>query len=66
MYQGKFERKKAKISAFYTVLSLAILLLCAASFLGLGELNRWLTRYEMAQPSAQSAQIFASLFASPD
>lgn len=60
------QRKKRKISLFYAALFLGILLFCTVSFLGLEDLNHWLVRYELAQPAAKSAEIFASLFEAPD
>ena len=51
---------------FYTIFFLCVLLFCGASFFGLNELERWLTRYELAQPSAKASEVFIQLFAAHD
>lgn len=51
---------------FYTIFFLCVLLFCGASFFGLNELEGWLTRYELAQPSAKASEIFIQLFAAHD
>lgn len=51
---------------FYTVFFLCIFLFYVATYLGLRELHGWLSRYEMAQPSTKSNEVFEELFADPD
>ena len=51
---------------FYTIFVLCVLLFCGASFFGLNELEGWLTRYELAQPSAKASEVFIQLFAAHD
>lgn len=51
---------------FYTIFFLCILLFYTATYLGLLELKDWLTRYELAQPTTKSQEIFEMLFSNPD
>lgn len=51
---------------FYTVFFLCIFLFYVATYWGLRELRGWLSRYEMAQPSTKSNEVFDELFANPD
>lgn len=51
---------------FYFVFFLYILLFYTATYFGLLELRDWLNRYEMAQPTTQSQEIFEMLFSDPD
>ncbi len=51
---------------FYTVLSAFVLLFYMGLLLGLGNLRSWLVRYEAAQPTQTSQQVFEALFAEPD
>lgn len=51
---------------FYTVFFSCIFLFYAATYFGLLELRDWLNRYEMAQPTAKSQEIFETLFSDPD
>lgn len=51
---------------FYTIFFLCIFLFYTATYFGLLELRDWLTRYEMAQPTTKSQEIFTTLFSNPD
>lgn len=51
---------------FYTIFFLCIFLFYTATYFGLLELRDWLNRYEMAQPTTKSQEIFESLFSDPD
>lgn len=51
---------------FYTILFLCIFLFYTATYFGLQELQGWLHRYEMAQPTTKSQEIFETLFSDPD
>lgn len=50
---------------FYTIFFLCIFLFYTAAYFGLVELRDWLNRYEMAQPTAKSREIFQTLFSDP-
>jgi len=60
------KRFRRESRVFYSLFFLFILLHCGASFFGLHALRDWLTRYELAQPSAKSEAVFRQLFADPD
>ena len=47
---------------FYTIFFLCIFLFYTATYFGLRELRDWLNRYEMAQPTTKSQEIFETLF----
>lgn len=49
---------------FYTLYILLILVFAGGVALANGELNRWLTDYQLAQPTDKRDQIFADLFES--
>lgn len=79
MYQGKYAQKSQKRPKspkkqgprlgsviFYTLFFAGIFLFYAATYLGLLELRGWLVRYENAQPSRKSQEVFQQLFADPD
>ena len=51
---------------FYTIFFLCIFLFYTATYFGLLELRDWLNRYEMAQPTTKSQEIFETLFSDPD
>lgn len=51
---------------FYTIFFLCIFLFYTAAYFGLVELRDWLTRYEMAQPTTKSQEVFDTLFSNPD
>lgn len=51
---------------FYTIFFLCIFLFYTATYFGLLELRDWLTRYEMAQPTTKSQEVFETLFSDPD
>lgn len=51
---------------FYTIFFLCIFLLYTATYFGLLELRDWLNRYEMAQPTTKSQEIFETLFTDAD
>lgn len=51
---------------FYTIFFLCIFLFYTATYFGLLELRDWLTRYEMAQPTTKSQEVFDTLFSNPD
>ena len=51
---------------FYTIFFLCIFLFYTATYFGLLELRDWLNRYEMAQPTTKSQEIFETLFSNPD
>ena len=51
---------------FYTIFFLCIFLFYTATYFGLLELRDWLNRYEMAQPTTKSQEIFETLFYDPD
>lgn len=51
---------------FYTIFFLCIFLFYTATYFGLLELRDWLRRYEMAQPTTKSQEIFETLFSDPD
>lgn len=51
---------------FYTIFFLCIFLFYTATYFGLLELRDWLNRYEMAQPTIKSQEIFETLFSDPD
>lgn len=51
---------------FYTIFFLCIFLFYTATYFGLLELRDWLNRYEIAQPTTKSQEIFKTLFSDPD
>lgn len=51
---------------FYAVFFLCVFLFYSATYFGLLELRNWLNRYELAQPSTKSEEVFTKLFADPD
>lgn len=51
---------------FYTIFFLCIFLFYTATYFGLLELRDWLNRYEMAQPTTKSQEVFETLFSDPD
>lgn len=51
---------------FYTIFFLCIFLFYTATYFGLLELRDWLTRYEIAQPTTKSQEIFETLFSDPN
>lgn len=51
---------------FYTIFFLCIFLFYTATYFGLLELRDWLNRYEMAQPTTKSQELFETLFSDPD
>ena len=51
---------------FYTIFFLCIFLFYTATYFGLLELRDWLNRYEMAQPTTKSQEIFETLFSDPN
>lgn len=51
---------------FYTIFFLCIFLFYTATYFGLLELRDWLNRYEMAQPTTKSQEVFEMLFSEPD
>lgn len=51
---------------FYTIFFLCIFLFYTATYFGLLELRDWLTRYEMAQPTTKSQEVFDTLFSDPN
>ena len=51
---------------FYTIFFFCIFLFYTATYFGLLELRDWLNRYEMAQPTTKSQEIFETLFSDPD
>ena len=51
---------------FYTVFFLWVFLFYAGVYWGLLGLRDWLTRYELAQPTTKSGEVFESLFSNPD
>ena len=51
---------------FYAIFFLCVFLFYSATYLGLLELRNWLNRYELAQPSTKSEEVFTKLFADPD
>lgn len=51
---------------FYTIFFLCIFLFYTATYFGLLELRDWLIRYEMAQPTTKSQEVFEMLFSDPD
>lgn len=51
---------------FYAIFFLCIFLFYTATYFGLLELRDWLNRYEMAQPTTKSQEIFETLFSDPD
>ena len=51
---------------FYTIFFLSIFLFYTATYFALLELRDWLNRYEMAQPTYKSQEIFETLFSDPD
>lgn len=61
-------RKGPRLSGviFYTIFFLCIFLFYTATYFGLLALRDWLHRYEMAQPTTKSQEIFETLFSDPD
>ena len=51
---------------FYAVFFLCVFLFYSATYFGLLELRNWLNRYELAQPSTKSEEVFTKLFTDPD
>ena len=51
---------------FYTIFFLCIFLFYTTTYFGLLELRDWLARYEMAQPTTRSQEVFEMLFSNPD
>ena len=51
---------------FYTIFFLCIFLFYTVTYFGLLELRDWLNRYEMAQPTTRSREVFETLFSNPD
>lgn len=67
--QGKPEmprRSKTATLIFYTLYILLILVFLGAVALARGELNSWLTDYQLSQPTDKRDQVFAELFESGD
>lgn len=60
-------KKTRKISLFYVVLPVIVLVLLAAfCYVRFGLLRPWLTRFEAAQPKHASREVFADLFSPAD
>ncbi len=61
-------RRSPRLSGviFYTIFFLCIFLFYTATYFGLLELRDWLNRYEMAQPTTKSLEVFETLFSDPD
>lgn len=61
-------RRSPRLSGviFYTIFFLCIFLFYTATYFGLLELRDWLNRYEMAQPTTKSQEVFETLFSDPD
>lgn len=51
---------------FYTIFFLCVFLFYTATYFGLLGLRDWLNRYEMAQPTTKSQEVFETLFSNPD
>lgn len=51
---------------FYMIFFLCIFLFYTTTYFGLLELRDWLTRYEMAQPTTRSQEVFTMLFSNPN
>lgn len=51
---------------FYTIFFFCIFLFYTATYFGLLELRDWLNRYEMAQPTTKSQELFETLFSDPN
>lgn len=62
----KYKGNKTVTKVFYTCYFLMIILFCAGMFFAHNFLVDWLTRYEAAQPTVKSEEVFQSMFADPD
>ena len=62
----RYKGNKTITRVFYTCYFLMILLFCGAMYFAHGYLVNWLTRYEAAQPTVKSAEVFEEHFAQPD
>lgn len=51
---------------FYTLYFLFIILFCAGALYARNQLNDWLVRYEVSQPTAKAAAVFNQLFSNPE
>lgn len=62
------QRQGPRLSSviFYTIFFLCIFLFYTATYFGLLGLRDWLNRYEMAQPTTKSQEVFQMLFSDPD
>lgn len=62
----KSKGSKTVTKVFYTCYFLLIIAFCAGMFFVHGFLVDWLTRFEAAQPTVKSEEVFDSLFSEPD
>lgn len=62
----KYKGNKTVTRVFYTCYFLMILLFCGAVFFAHGWLVDWLTKFEAAQPTVKSEEVFTQLFDQPD
>ena len=62
----RYKGNKVITRIFYTFYVLMILLICGATFFARNFLLDWLTRFEAAQPTVKSAEVFEEHFAQPD
>ena len=62
----KYKGNKTVTKVFYTCYFLMILLFCGGVFFAHGLLVDWLTKFEAAQPTVKSEEVFTELFAQPD
>ena len=63
---AKTKGNKTITRVFYTCYFLMILIFCAGVYFAHGFLTDWLVKYEAAQPTVKSAEVFEELFARPD
>ena len=64
--KAKYKGNKTVTKVFYTCYFLMILLFCGGVFFAHGLLVDWLTKFEAAQPTVKSEEVFTELFAQPD
>ena len=62
----KYKGNKTVTKVFYACYFLMILIFCGGVFFAHGFLVDWLTKFEAAQPTVKSEEVFTELFTQPD
>lgn len=65
---GKKQKKGPRLGSviFYTLYFMFILVFFLATYIGLTFVRKWLSDYELAQPTYKAEQVFQQLFTDPD